>query len=170
MNEMDEVISYLDEIIPYLTDLSKPELIRIQVLLTKILSEVEKVLNDSKIDEELFSIVLQELGEKIISSSKFSRTTNGQYFISKQETFHRVLNDLLDGKTYRRNQIFLLKKYLISLLIEDLRARSKPINIRTVCEAMGYFGDIFERQFPSYRKNKLGSLIISRLINGNKEE
>ena len=59
-----------------------------------------------------------------------------------------------------------LKKFLVELLVADLKIQGLPLAMRTICSHLGNSEAMFERSFPSYLKNGLGHLIVKRLIGG----
>jgi hypothetical protein len=122
--------------------------------------EIEKHLN---IDSDLFYFILEEIGERPMSTVKFSRSKLGPLWKSSQLGFTSILEGIIKGNNYKRVQIVALKKFMAILLLDDMKDQGIPINIRSVCHALGSFGKIFDRAFPGYRKNQLGPLIMAKL-------
>lgn len=147
-----------EDIIEALQSRSKDELLKIQAFLNKELQQY------ANIDEDIFYFILNELGEKPISIAKFSRGPIGSLWKSSQEGFDEVVRQITEGGDYKRVQIVALKRFLVTMMLDHLREKKKPIDVKTVCFAMGEFAKIYDRSFPGYRKNQLGPLIMSKLI------
>jgi len=145
------------DIIASLDSRSESELIQIQSYVTKLL---EKHID---IDKDLFYFILEELGQDPITIDRFARGSFGSRWKKGQKAFNEIMSQLTADGHYKRIQLVAIKRFLASILLDHLREQKRPINIETVCFALCIFSEIFERAFPGYRKNHLGSLIMTKL-------
>jgi hypothetical protein len=155
------------DIIAALPHLTKQDLTAIQIAVDK-----ELILN-IKIDEDLYYSVFEVVNEKPIAISKFSNSTNGALWRGSQSAFMGlvdklfVVSDIDQSRAAPRIVLHALKKFLVQLIIEDIKARFMPVSLKTICQELGHIEAIVDRAFPDYLKNGLGHLIVSQLRGNN---
>jgi len=123
---------------------------------------------NTPIDTDLFYMVFDVANEKPMSVSKFSNSENGTIWRKNQPIFNDfIANSLLNhGMTYRVAFTKALKKFLLQLIIEDIRISYMPLTLRTVCQQLGNVEAIFNKAYPGYLRNQLQHLILAQLGGG----
>src|SRR5882672_2379955 len=145
----------LNTILCLLPGLTKQDLKALQVAVDAELSK------NTTIDTDLFYMVFDVANEKPMSVSKFSNSENGTIWRKNQPIFNDfIANSLLNhGMTYRVAFTKALKKFLLQLIVEDIRNSYMPLTLRTICQQLGNVEAIFSKAFPGYLRNGLGHLI-----------
>jgi hypothetical protein len=145
------------QIIEALGQLSNPELKAIQ-------GALDNLLNKQTLDHDLFQIVLQALGQTG-SEYLFAQTRNYGVWLKNQRVVTGLVNQMRLARPLKKIEIRRLKQFLVELLLDDLRSKESPLNMRTVSHHMEFMGEIFEENFPGYQSSNLTQLILARLAN-----
>src|SRR5260221_10534247 len=148
----------LSAILTMLPDLTKQDLKTLQVAVDAELSK------NTPIDTDLFYMVFDVASEKPMSVSKFSSSENGAIWRKNQPIFNNFVDSLLkSGIAYRVAFTKALKKFLLQLIIEDIKESHMPLTLRTICQQLGNIEAIFNRSYPGYLRNQLQHLILAQL-------
>ncbi len=156
----EPLISKLDlsEMITALPSLTKKDLKTLQVAVDAELTK------NIPIDTDLFYMVFDVASEKPMSVSKFSNSENGTIWRKNQPTFNNFVDSLLNhGMAYRVAFTKALKKFLLQLIVEDIKESHMPLTLRTICQQLGNVESIFNRAYPGYLRNQLQHLILAQL-------
>jgi len=158
----------LSQIITALPNLTKQDLKALQVAIDR-----ELVIN-LPIDTDLFYMVFDVASEKPMSVSKFSNSENGAIWRKNQPIFNDfITTHILHGGAVHRVIMNAIKKFLINLIVEDIKTHwihrgdgtsyLLPLTLKTICQQLGNIEIVFERSFPTYIRNKAGNLILAQL-------
>ncbi len=148
----------LSTILCLLPGLTKQDLKALQVAVDAELSK------NTPIDTDLFYMVFDVASEKPMSVSKFSSSENGAIWRKNQPIFNNFVDSLLkSGIAYRVAFTKALKKFLLQLIIEDIKESHMPLTLRTICQQLGNIEAIFNRSYPGYLRNQLQHLILAQL-------
>ncbi len=117
----------LSTILCLLPGLTKQDLKALQVAVDAELSK------NTPIDTDLFYMVFDVASEKPMSVSKFSSSENGAIWRKNQPIFNNFVDSLLkSGIAYRVAFTKALKKFLLQLIIEDIKESHMPLTLRTI--------------------------------------
>jgi len=149
----------ISDILQALPNLTKQDLKVLQVAVDAELSK------NTPIDTDLFYMVFDVANEKPMSISKFSNSENGAIWRKNQPIFNDfIANSLLNhGMTYRVAFTKALKRFLLQLIVEDIKEQHMPLTLRTVCQQLGHIEATFNRAYPGYLRNQLQHLILAQL-------
>lgn len=150
------------DIIAVLPTLPLKDLRIIQSLIDKELSK------HLSLDKDLYFMLFQIIGETPIKPDKFIKSDLGSHWINGQLVFDKFVNKLLSNAPARQTVVKAIRKFLIEILVEDIKIQGKPLNMRNVCFSLGNIEAAFDRAFPGYLNSGLSHLIIKR-IGGNHE-
>src|SRR6266478_1023489 len=153
----------LSTILCLLPGLTKQDLKALQVAVDAELSK------NITIDTDLFYMVFDVANEKPMSVSKFSNSENGTIWRKNQPIFDAFINKMWDDHlrevrsytTPKKVILNALKKFLLQLIIDDIKEFHMPLTLRTVCQQLGHIEAILDKAFPGYIKNGLGNLILT---------
>ncbi len=152
-------VAGLAAIITTLPTLNRQDLKTLQVAVGAELSK------NLPIDTDLFYMVFDVANEKPMSVSKFSSSENGAIWRKNQPIFDDfIANSLLNhGTAYRVAFTKALKRFLLQLIVEDIKEYYMPLTLRTVCQQLGNIESIFNRAYPGYLRNGKQGLILAQL-------
>ena|SRR5260221_642898 len=152
----------LSAILTILPDLTKQDLKTLQVAVDAELSR------NTPIDTDLFYMVFDVANEKPMSVSKFSNSENGAIWRKNQPIFNDfIANSLLNhGTAYRVAFTKALKRFLLQLIVEDIKESHMPLTLRIICQQLGNIEATFNKAYPGYLRNQLQHLILAQLGGG----
>ncbi len=145
-------------VIAALPHLNKTDLRSLQVAIEN------ELLQHSTIDADLFSIVFEVTKEKPISVDRFSNSENGRIWRKNQPMFDDLVKKLVTDTAPKKVVLRALKKFLVELLVQDIKLQELPLTMRTICYRLGSSEAVFDNFFPRYLANNLGHLVVKRLV------
>jgi hypothetical protein len=147
----------MQNIIANLPNLKKSELRAIKVACEELMGPA--VL---PFDLDLFRAVMDALGMKSISPNNFNKSNAYSTWINNQPVVEEFVAKIVgDNKNHVVN--LHLKRFLIGLLIDHMRANKALLTMLSVAQNLSTIPQVFEKQFPGYVANNLGHLIIKAL-------
>ncbi len=147
----------LNTILCLLPGLTKQDLKALQVAVDVELSR------NTPIDTDLFYMVFDVANEKPMSVSKFSNSENGAIWRKNQPVFDNFIAVHILHGGVTKVMVNAVRKFLVNLIIEDMKEQHVPLTLRTICQQLGHIEAIFNRSFPTYIRNGLGHLILTQL-------
>lgn len=147
----------LADIVQVLPSLNKQELRALQAAIDKELTK------NSIIEIELYHLVFEVVGERPLSLSKFEVSNNGILWRQNIPVFYDLVQKLMGAETPKKPLLQAVHKFLIELLIQDIKDRHMPLTLKAVCQELGNIKYAFDRAFPDYLENGLGHLIMAKL-------
>lgn len=145
------------DVLATLPELSLTDLKIIQIALDK------ELIKHLTIDEDLYFLVFEILDEKPMSVSKFTTSPSGALWRKNQPAVDGLVIKLTEGKPARKVLLKAVKKFLLELLIEDIKNQGIPLNMKIICQQLANIETIFSKNFPGYLSCGLGGLIIQQL-------
>jgi hypothetical protein len=133
-----------------------------------VLAAVEAALAENiDIDRDLYFLVFELVGEKPLPVAKFAKSSNGAVWKQNYPAFQVLKDKLIEGKALRRSQALALDKFLLEILIEDIKEQHLPVTLKSICSGLGSIEGSFDRGYPDYLKSgPLRRLILSKIIGG----
>lgn len=135
----------------------------LRVAQTALEQELDKYIS---IDRDLFFLVFEITGEKPISVSKFSASPNGAIWRRNVSKFHDLVSKLTEAEAPRKPVLYALHKFLLEILIADIKEQGLHITLKQICLHLGIVEAVFENQFPGYLKNETGRRLILAKLGG----
>jgi hypothetical protein len=121
----------------------------------------------SPIDDELYFLVFDILGEKPMSIGKFTNSQLGSQWRKSQNQFNNLMKKIIGNSNPRKVTIKALKKFLLEILFEDIKSQGIPLNMKAICQQLGSIDESFDRSFPNYLSCGLGKVILESLEEAN---
>jgi len=151
------------EIIGALGALPLNDLRAVQVALDK------ELLKYSSLDKDLYFLLFEVTGAPPIKADKFARSELGVQWRRNQLVFDQFMAKLVGNTKPRQVVIKALKKFLLEMLVDDIKLKGLPLSMRVVVQNLNRIETTFRRNFPGYLESGLGNLIIKRL-GGNRND
>lgn len=145
------------DIIASLSGLPLKDLRAIQIALD------HELLKYLSLDKDLYFLLFEVTGAPPMSADKFARSELGVQWRKNQLVFDQFIVKLLGDTKPRQTVIKALKKFLLEMLVEDIKGQGKPLNMKSVCLGLGTIDEAFDRSFPNYLASGLGHMIVKQL-------
>lgn len=145
----------LNSILALLPKLNPKELDVVQAMVAKLGRKDEEV-------PPLYTALVMNLGSKI-PYSKFQQTN--AYQVWKQN--HPLVMTFVDQTWPDLQDVekLGLLRYLLGLLVDDLRRRGIPVTPGSITSNLNGTQDAFDRAFPGYRDSGLAFTVVKMLVN-----
>lgn len=147
----------VNDVLNLLPELNLTELRAVQIALDK------ELLKHLPFDEELYFLVFDITGEKPLGISKFVNSTLGSQWRKNQSSFDDVVARLTKDNKPRKVTLKALKKFLLELLVDHIKDKGMPLNMRVICQQLENMETILDSSFPGYLKAGLGGILVKQL-------
>lgn len=145
------------KIIAELPRLSKSELKTVELAVRQLST------SENEIDEGLFSVISVQLNSRA-PYSFFVKSRFYKSWLAGQANFADFVEDITAKKNLKKVQLLAVKRFLIQLIIEDLKTRNIRPTVGTVATSIGRIYDIFDCAYPGYIKAGHGDLVVKLII------
>ena len=146
------------QIIQALPSLTQNELRAISVAVASLVKQ-----DSNSADEELFHATLDVLGVKSIGWLQFKRTKAFSTWVKNQPVIDSLIDKIIGDFPKNKVKTIHLKRFLISLLVADLKAKRIDISMPNIATHLSVIDCVFDDCFPNYIKCGLTSLILKGL-------
>jgi hypothetical protein len=146
----------ITQLIQALPNLTQAELKTVKAAIDHLLKP------DTSSSQELFDVTINVLGIKTIGYRQFAKTKAHQSWVNNLPILDDLVKQIV-GTTVPDTQMIHLKRFLISLLIADLKAKQLEVTMPKIAWHLGNIQEVFENAFPSYLASGIANLVLKGL-------
>lgn len=146
-----------------------PKLIQALPSLTQAELQALKLAIDTLLDapdntgaEELFQITVNILGIKSIGYKQFSKTKAYGSWVRNSVCIDTLIDTIIGDSPRSKIQIAHLKKFLMQMIIDDLKGST--ITMPIIAYSMAHIEETFNNQFPGYLSSGLAHLALRGML------
>lgn len=148
-----------------------PKLIQALPSLTQAELQALKLAIDTLLDapdntgaEELFQITVNILGIKSIGYKQFSKTKAYGSWVRNSACIDILIDTILGDIPRSKIEVSHLKKFLMQLVMDDLKAGGYQVTMHSIANAMFWVEETFDNNYPGYLASGVASFVLKGMM------